>query len=66
MSAAWVCHPRRIGAPVTGRPGGDVVPLAEAVRRVLRTPDPPLGDDADVVAAVISQSEDLTNQRRDR
>jgi fructuronate reductase len=62
--AAWVCHLRGIGAPVTDARADDVVPLAagplsEAVPRVVRALDAALADDADVVAAVGEHSEQL-------
>jgi fructuronate reductase len=63
--AAWLCHLRGIGAPVTDARADQVVPLAagplpEAVPRVLATLDPPLADDSELVAAVLTHAEDLT------
>ena len=65
--AAWVCHLRGIGAPVTDARADDVVPLAagplgEAVPRVVRALDPALADDAEVVAVVTEQSRELARQ----
>ena len=59
--AAWICHLRGLGAPVSDVRAGEVVPLAEgalaaAVPRVLGWLDPALGDDAGVVAMVADQS----------
>ena len=59
--AAWICHLRGLGAPVSDVRAGEVVPLAggplaAAVPRVLGWLDPALGDDADVVAMVADQS----------
>jgi fructuronate reductase len=59
--AAWICHLRGLGAPVSDVRAGEVVPLAKgplaaAVPRVLGWLDPALGDDADVVAMVADQS----------
>ncbi|NMR21271.1 mannitol dehydrogenase family protein [Cellulomonas fimi] len=61
--AAWVCHLRGSGAPVTDARADEVVPLAagplpEAVRRVLGVLDPALADD-EVVAAVVDQVGEL-------
>jgi fructuronate reductase len=65
--AAWVCHLRGLGAPITDARAADVVPLAEgplreAVPRVLGRLDPALGEDPDVVAAVTGQAEDLAGR----
>ena len=59
--AAWICHLRGLGAPVSDVRAGEVVPLASgplgtAVPRVLGWLDPALGADADVVAMVAGQS----------
>ncbi len=67
--AAWVCHLRGIGAPVTDARADDVLPLAagplrEAVPRVLGALDAGLGEDAEVVAAVVEQSEQLAGPQR--
>src|SRR4051794_37508438 len=66
--AAWVCHLRGLGAPIVDARADDVVPLAdgplsEAVPRVLRALDPAVGADADVVAAVADETEQLAGQR---
>jgi fructuronate reductase len=60
--AAWVCHLRGLGAPVTDARADEVTslaqgPLRDAVARVLEQLDPEL--DADVVALVVEQSEQL-------
>ncbi len=62
--AAWVCHLRGLGAPVSDARADEVVPLAAgplgvAVPRVLGWLDQDLGADADVAAIVIGQSEQL-------
>ena len=59
--AAWICHLRGLGAPVSDVRAGEVVPLAKgplatAVPRVLGWLDRALGADADVVAMVAGQS----------
>jgi len=59
--AAWICHLRGLGAPVSDVRAGEVVPLAKgplgtAVPRVLGWLDQALGADADVVAMVAGQS----------
>ena len=59
--AAWICHLRGLGAPVSDARADEVVPLAAgplaaAVPRVLGWLDPALGADADVVAIVVDQS----------
>lgn len=65
--AAWVCHLRGLGAPVTDARADEVVPLATgplpgAVLRVLDWLDPKLGADGDVVAAVVDQCQQLAQQ----
>jgi fructuronate reductase len=60
--AAWVCHLRGMGVPVTDARADQVVPLAagslpEAVPRVLAALDPTLADDDDLVAAVLADAE---------
>jgi fructuronate reductase len=60
--AAWVCHLRGLGAPVSDARADEVVPLAAgplgpAVPRILRWLDRDLGADAGVVAIVTDQSE---------
>lgn len=62
--AAWICHLRGLGAPVNDARADEVGPLArgrlpDAVRRVLAWLDPELGADADLVAAITSQCEEL-------
>ena len=65
--AAWICHLRGLGAPVTDARAHEVVPLADgpltqAVPRILEYLDPALGADADVVALVREQTEQLLDQ----
>jgi fructuronate reductase len=60
--AAWVCHLRGMGVPVTDARAEQIVPLAagplpEAVPRVLAALDPTLADDDDLVAAVVADAE---------
>ena len=67
--AAWVCHLRGLGAPVSDARAGEVVPLAagpldKAVPRVLRWLDPALGADADVVAIIVDQSKRFAQQEQ--
>jgi fructuronate reductase len=62
--AAWVCHLRGLGAPVNDPRADELVGLAagalrEAVPRVLAALDAALSEDADVVAAVREQGEQL-------
>jgi fructuronate reductase len=62
--AAWICHLRGLGAPVTDARADAVLPLAEgpladAVPRVLERLDPALAADDAVVAAVRDESERL-------
>jgi len=59
--AAWICHLRGAGAPVSDARADEVVPLAAgplavAVARVIGWLDPALGADAEVVSTVIDQS----------
>jgi fructuronate reductase len=59
--AAWICHLRGAGAPVSDARADEVVPLAagplaSAVPRVLGWLDPALAADADVVSTVVDQS----------
>jgi fructuronate reductase len=59
---AWVCHLRGLGAPVNDPLAASIVPLAagplpNAVRRLLATLDPAVGDDDEIVAAVLSHAE---------
>jgi fructuronate reductase len=66
--AAWLCHLRGLGAPVSDARADEVVPLAqgplgEAARRVLGRLDPALGADADVVALVADQAGELARRR---
>lgn len=65
--AAWVCHLRGLGAPISDARADEVAPLAQgplpqAVPRVLARLDPALGDDAEVVATVVDQSDQLSRQ----
>ena len=58
--AAWICHLRGMGAPVTDARADEVVPLAtgrlgDAVPHVLAWLDPALGSDTDVVVLVVHQ-----------
>ena len=67
--AAWVCHLRGVGAPVTDARADQVVPLAtgplpDAVPRVLGALDPTLADDDDLVAAVLAHAEQLGQRKR--
>jgi fructuronate reductase len=67
--AAWVCHLRGLGAPVSDARANEVVPLAQgpldkAVPRVLRWLDPALGADADVVAIIVDQSKRFAHQEQ--
>jgi fructuronate reductase len=62
--AAWVCHLRGLGAPVTDARANEVVPLAAgelpaATRAVLGALDPTIAADDDVVAAVLADAEEL-------
>ena len=62
--AAWVCHLRGAGAPVSDARADQVVPLADgalpqAVLRVLGALDPALADDGELVAAVVAHAERL-------
>jgi fructuronate reductase len=62
--AAWVCHLRGLGAPVSDARASEVVPLATgtlrvAVPRLLGWLDEALGADAAVVAAVTDQAGQL-------
>jgi len=63
--AAWVCHLRGLGAPVRDARAEEVVPLAagrldEAVKRILEWLDPGLGEDGELVAAVLAQCGELS------
>ncbi len=67
--AAWICHLRGMGAPVSDVRGHDVValaegPLATAVPRVLNDLDEALGADPDVVSMVAGQVQELTSMGR--
>jgi len=67
--AAWICHLRGSGAPISDARADAVVPLAAgplryAVARVLAELDPAVGADPDVVATVSAQSEQLAQHRR--
>ncbi len=63
--AAWICHLRGAGAPVSDARADEVVPLAagplaSAVPRVLGWLDPVLAADADVVSTVVDQSKQFS------
>jgi fructuronate reductase len=67
--AAWICCLRGLGAPVSDVRAQTVVPLAagplpDAVRRVLHGLDPALGEDAEVVATVLQQYQQLAHQAK--
>ena len=67
--AAWICHLRGLGAPVSDARADEVVPLAAgplvaAVPRVLGWLDPALGADADVVAIVVDQCKEFSRQEQ--
>ena len=69
MLAAWICHLRGLGARVRDARAGEVIQLAAgllgvAVPRVLGWLDPALAADADVVAIVIEQCEQLVELGR--
>ena len=56
--AAWVCHLRGQGAPVADAEAESFVraasgPPVQAARSVLSALDPEIGEDAEVVAAVV-------------
>jgi fructuronate reductase len=62
--AAWVCHLRGAGAPVSDAHADQVVPLADgplpqAVPRLLGALDPALADDGELVRAVVADAERL-------
>jgi fructuronate reductase len=62
--AAWICHLRGMGAPVSDVRAATVVQLASgpipaAVQRTLAELDPVLGGDDAVVAAVVDQAGEL-------
>jgi fructuronate reductase len=66
--AAWICHLRGLGAPVSDARQGELIPLARgevavAVRRVLGWLDAELADDRELVALVTEQSQELTRRR---
>jgi fructuronate reductase len=65
--AAWICHLRGRGAPVSDVDGTEFVaaasgPVPLAVRRVVGKLDPQLGDDDAITAAVIEQVDALGSQ----
>ena len=67
--AAWVCHLRGLGAPVSDARANEVVPLAQgpldkAVPGVLGWLDPALGADADVAAIIVDQSKKFAQQEQ--
>jgi fructuronate reductase len=62
--AAWICHLRGLGAPVSDVRGDALVrlasgPIPKAAQRVLAELDPELGEDAAVIGAVTDQAEGL-------
>jgi fructuronate reductase len=62
--AAWVCHLRGLGAPISDPRATDLTamaagPLRGAVRAVLADLDPALGEDADLIAAAVSEASEL-------
>jgi len=62
--AAWACHLRGLGAPVSDVKAAEVVPiaagpLAAAVPRLLRWLDPVLGDDGDLTGLIAQQCDQL-------
>jgi fructuronate reductase len=62
--AAWVCHLRGHGAPVSDPRAAELTaqaagPLAGAVRSVLTSLDPALGGDNGLIAAAVSQAGEL-------
>jgi fructuronate reductase len=68
--AAWVCHLRGAGAPVSDAHADQVVPLADgplpqAVPRVLGALDPALADDGELIAAVVAHVERLASPSPD-
>ena len=65
--AAWTCHLRGLGAPVSDVAAAEVVPLAagplgRAVPALLRWLDPELGADGEVCALVAAQCEELAGR----
>ena len=63
--AAWICHLRGLGAPVNDARADEVLPLAggqvnAAVHRVLGWLDAELADDADLIALVADQTQQLS------
>lgn len=69
--AAWVCHLRGLGAPVSDVRADELRrlasgPLPDAVRRVLASLDPALGEDTEVVTLACSQAQELAGQRTSR
>lgn len=62
--AAWACHLRGLGAPVSDVAAAELVPLAsgplkQAAPALLRWLDPELGADRDVTSLVAAQCEEL-------
>jgi fructuronate reductase len=62
--AAWVWHLRGLGAPISDPRATDLTamaagPLRGAVRAVLAALDPALGEDADLIAATVSEASEL-------
>lgn len=66
--AAWACHLRGLGAPVSDVASAEVVPLAagpvrQAVPALLRWLDPEIGADGEVTGLVAAQCDELTRRR---
>jgi len=62
--AAWLCHLRGAGVPVSDPRGSELTalasgPLDSAARQVLGALDPALGEDGDLIAAVRAAARDL-------
>ena len=62
--AAWICHLRGHGAPVSDPRAADLTamaagPLRGAVRAVLAALDSALGQDTDLIAATVSEASEL-------
>ncbi|HSZ49471.1 MAG TPA: mannitol dehydrogenase family protein, partial [Streptosporangiaceae bacterium] len=62
--AAWLCHLRGAGVPVSDPRGNELTalaggPLDGAARRVMSALDPALGEDGDLIAAVRAAARDL-------
>ena len=70
--AAWICHLRGLGAPVSDARADLVVPLAaggnlaEAVRRILTWLAKDQGADSDLISVVTTQCRELAANQRER